>query len=79
MKNTTPRRQLPKLQLLNFLAKFYTERKFLMKILTLSTLKKKFGQILVCCKTNISNMFAAQDWILEIISRPFHDFIKMTI
>ena len=30
----------------------------------LSTLKKKFGQILVCCKTNISNMFLALDWKL---------------
>ena len=34
MKNSTPRRQLPKLQLLNFLAKFLTERKYLMKTLT---------------------------------------------
>ena len=31
----------------------------------LSTLKKKFGQILVCCTTNISNMFLAQDWKME--------------
>ena len=29
IKNSTPRRQLPKLQLLNFLAKFLTERKYL--------------------------------------------------
>ena len=26
----------------------------------------KFGQILVCCMTNISNMFLAQYWRLEI-------------
>ena len=45
----------------------------------LSTLKNKFGQILVCCKTNISNMFLAQDWRLETSSRLFYDFIKMTI
>ena len=32
MKLSTPRRQLPKLQLLNFLAKFLTERKYLMTI-----------------------------------------------
>ena len=32
MKLYTPRRQLPKLQLLNFLAKFLTERKYLMTI-----------------------------------------------
>ena len=44
-----------------------------------STLKKKLGQILVCCKTNISNMFLAQDWRLETSSRLFYDFIKMTI
>ena len=34
MKNSAPRRQLPKLQLLNFFAKFLTERKSLMKTLT---------------------------------------------
>ena len=44
----------------------------------LSTLKKKFGQILVCCKTNISNMFLALDWKLETSSRLFYNFIKMT-
>ena len=45
----------------------------------LSTLKNKFGQTLVCCKTNISNMFLAQDWRLETSSTLFYDFIKMTI
>ena len=39
----------------------------------------KLGQILVCCMTNISNMFLAQCWRLETSSRPFYDFIKMTI
>ena len=34
MKQFAPRRQLPKLLLLNFLAKFLTERKYLMKNLT---------------------------------------------
>ena len=28
---------------------------------------------------NISNMFLAQCWRLETSSRPFYDFIKMTI
>ena len=46
--------------------------------LILSTLKKKFVQMLVCCKTNISNMFLALDWKLETSSRLFY-FIKMTI
>ena len=41
--------------------------------------KMKFGQILVCCMTNISAMFLAQCWRLETTSRPFYDFIKMTI
>ena len=45
----------------------------------LSTLKKKLGQILVCCETKISNMFLAQDWRLKTSSRLFYDFIKMTI
>ena len=45
----------------------------------LSTIKMKFGQILVCCMTNISNMFLAQCWRLETSSRPFHNFIKTTI
>ena len=45
----------------------------------LSTLKKKFGQILLCCKTKISNTFLAQDWRLETSSRLFYDFFKMTI
>ena len=45
----------------------------------LSTLKKKFRQILVCCKINISNMFLALEWRLETSSRLFYDFIKMTI
>ena len=47
----------------------------------LSTLKKKFGQMLECCNTNISIMFLAQDWRLrlEASSRLFYDFIKMTL
>ena len=32
MKNSTPRIPFPKLQLLNYLAKFLTERKYLMKL-----------------------------------------------
>ena len=39
----------------------------------------KLGQILVCCMTNICNMFLAQYWRLETSSRPFHHFIKVTI
>ena len=31
----------------------------------LSTIKIKFGQILVCCTTNSSNIFLAQCWRLE--------------
>ena len=45
----------------------------------LSPIKIKFGQILVCCMTNISNMFLAECWRLETSSRLFHDFIKITI
>ena len=45
----------------------------------LSPIKMKFGQILVCCMTNISNMFLAECWRLETSSRLFYDFIKMTI
>ena len=45
----------------------------------LSTIKMKFGQILVYCMTNISNIFLAQCWRLETSSRPFYDFIKMAI
>ena len=37
--------------------------------LVLSTIKMKFGQILVCCMTNISNMFLVQCWTLEHSSR----------
>ena len=43
----------------------------------LSTIKMKFGQILVCCTTNISSMFLAECWRLETSSRLFYDFIKM--
>ena len=39
----------------------------------------KFGQLLVCCMTNISNMFLVHCWKLETSSRPISDFIKMTI
>ena len=35
----------------------------------------KFGQILLCCMTKISNMFLTQCWRLETISRLFFDFI----
>ena len=45
----------------------------------LSPIKMKFGQILVCCMTNISNMFLAECWRLETSSRLFYDFIKMAI
>ena len=37
----------------------------------------KFGQILVCCMINISNMFLAQSWRPDNSSRPFY-FNKMT-
>ena len=39
----------------------------------------KFGQIVVCYMTNISNMFLAECWRLETSSRLFYDFIKMAI
>ena len=45
----------------------------------LSPIKMKFGQILVCCMTKISNMFLAECWRLETSSRLFYDFGKMTI
>ena len=45
----------------------------------LSTIKRRFGQILLYLRTNISNMFLAQCWRLETSSRSFYDFIKMTI
>ena len=39
----------------------------------------KFAQILVCCMTNIANMFLAESWRLETSTRLFYDFIKITI
>ena len=39
----------------------------------------KFGQILVCCIANISNMLLAGCWRLETSSRLFKVFIKMTM
>ena len=39
----------------------------------------KFGQILVRCMKNITDIFFAECWILETSSRLFYDFIKMTI
>ena len=45
----------------------------------LSPNKTKLGQTLMYCPTNISNLFLAQCWRLETSSRPFYDFIKMTI
>ena len=45
----------------------------------LSIIKMKFGQILVYCMTNISNIFLAHSWRLETSSRLFYDFIKMAI
>ena len=45
----------------------------------LNTVKMKFGLILVCCMTNISNMFLTQCWRLKTSSRPFYDFFKMII
>ena len=38
----------------------------------------QFPQILVCCMTNISNLFLTQCWTLETSSRPFY-FLKITI
>ena len=39
----------------------------------------KLGQILVCCMTNIYNMFLAQCCRMETSSSPFYDFIIMII
>ena len=39
----------------------------------------KFGQMLVCCMANISNMFLAPCWRLRTSFRPLYDFIKITI
>ena len=41
--------------------------------------QKEFGQILVYLTANVSNMFLAQCWRLEISSRPFYDFNEMTV
>ena len=38
----------------------YTYAYFFLKKKILSAIKIKFGQILVCCMTNISNMYLAQ-------------------
>ena len=38
----------------------------------------KYGEILVCCMANISNMFLVECWRLETSSRFFYDFIQMT-
>ena len=45
----------------------------------LSTIKMKFGEILVSCMRSISEMFLGQCWRLETSSRSFYDFIKMKI
>ena len=45
----------------------------------LRPIKMKFGQMLVYCMINISNMFLGECWRLETSSRLFYDFIKMTI
>ena len=45
----------------------------------LCTTKVKFGQMLVCCMRNISNLLLAQYWRLETNSSLFYSFIKMTI
>ena len=44
----------------------------------LSTMNMKFGQILLCCMINISNMFLANagDW--KLVPGPY-DFVKVTI
>ena len=39
----------------------------------------KFAQILVCCMTNIANMFLAESWRPETSTWLFYDFIKITI
>ena len=39
----------------------------------------KLGQILVCCTTNIPNMFLDQCWRMETSSRLFYDSIEMMI
>ena len=44
----------------------------------LSTIKIKFGQILVYRITYISNMFLAQCWRLKTSFRTFHDSDEMT-
>ena len=45
----------------------------------LSTIKKNFGQLLVCSMLNISYKFWAEYWRLETSSRLFYDSFKMTI
>ena len=45
----------------------------------LSIIKMKFGQILACCLSKISNMFLGQCCRLGTSSRLFYYFIKMTI
>ena len=45
----------------------------------LSSIKMKFGQILVCCMKNLSNMFSTECWRLETSSRLFCDFIRKAI
>ena len=42
-------------------------------------MKMKFSQILMCCMTNISNMFLDKCWRLKTSSRLFYDFTEMKI
>ena len=47
--------------------------------LILIIFKMKFGQMLVCCMTIITNIFLAHYWRKETSFRPFYDFIEMKI
>ena len=48
-------------------------------LISLTSVKMRFGQILVCCMANISNIYLAECWRLETSSRLFYDFIKVRI
>ena len=48
-------------------------------LLNRKSYQNEFGQILVCCMTNISNIILAKCLVLETSSRLFYNYIKITI
>ena len=71
MKNSTPRKQLPKLQLLNFLAKVLTEKKISNEDFNLCEAETSLDEIIIFINSQTNNESPGNEALKEVFYKHF--------